>query len=184
MENEKQKETEAHTEKEKQTDKQESAQKTKKRTTAVKNEIKKLKEENTQLKDQLLRKMAEFDNYRKRTEREYLDRVRNAGERLIVELLPVIDDMERSLDHAREGNDLKSLIAGSELIYKKFLAILEKEGLKPLTAVGEEFDPEKHDALLQTESDKHESGTVVDEHLKGYELNGKVIRHAQVIVAR
>lgn len=169
---------------EQQETKQESAAKAKKRTTAVKNEIKRLKEENTQLKDQLLRKMAEFDNYRKRTERDYLERVRNANERLITEVLPVLDDLERAIGHARSTQDLPTLVEGSDLIYKKLLALLEKEGLKPLVAVGEEFDPEKHDALLQTESDVHESGTVVDEHLKGYELNGKVIRHAQVIVAR
>lgn len=162
----------------------ENSSKTKKRTTAVKNEMKKLKDEKAQLTDQLLRKMAEFDNYRKRTEREYFDRVKNANERLIVEILPVLDDLERSIDHARSSQDIEALIAGSELIYKKLLALLEKEGLQPLISVGQEFDPDKHDALLQTEQEDYESGTVVDEHLKGYLLNGKVIRHAQVIVAK
>jgi len=147
-------------------------------------EIKKMKQEKEELHDQLLRKIAEFDNYRKRTEREFLDRVLNANERLITELLPVIDDMERSLDHAKESQDLKSLIEGSELIYKKLLSLLEKEGLESLESTGQEFDPEKHDALMQMESENAESGRVLDEHLRGYTLNGKVIRHAQVIVAK
>ena len=171
-------------ENEKQAEKQETAQKSKKRTTVSKNEFKKLKEENAQLKDQLLRKMAEFDNYRKRNERDYLDRIKNANERLITELLPVVDDLERSIAHAKSGQDLTTLVEGSDLIYKKLLALLEKEGLEPLISVGEEFDPDKHDALLQTENEKYESGVVVDEHSKGYILNGKVIRHAQVIVAK
>ena len=147
-------------------------------------EIKKLQKEKEELQDQLLRKIAEFDNYRKRTEREFLGRVLNANERLITDLLPVIDDMERSLEHAKESQDLKSLIEGSELIYKKLFSLLEKEGLELLESVGQEFDPDKHDALMQVESDKVQSGEVLDEHLKGYTLNGKVIRHAQVIVAK
>ena len=147
-------------------------------------EIKKLRKEKEELHDQLLRKIAEFDNYRKRTERDFLDRVLNANERLITDLLPVIDDMERALAHAKESQDLKALIEGSELIYKKMTSLLEKEGLEPLESTGQDFDPEKHDALMQMESENVESGQVLDEHLKGYTLNGKVIRHAQVIVAK
>jgi molecular chaperone GrpE len=147
-------------------------------------ESKKLKEEKEELHDQLLRKIAEFDNYRKRTEREFLNRVLNANERLIADLLPVIDDMERSLAHAKENQDIKSLVEGSELIYKKLMSILEKEGLKSIESTGQEFDPDKHDALMQMEAENVESGQVLDEHLKGYTLNGKVIRHAQVIVAK
>jgi molecular chaperone GrpE len=147
-------------------------------------EIKSLKEEQAQLKDQLMRKTAEFDNYKKRTEREYYDRIMNANERLISELLPVLDDMERAIDHARHGDDKKSLLEGTELIWKKLLGILEKQGLKYMPAQGEEFDPEKHDALLQLDKKGVESGKIVEEHLKGYTLNDKVIRHSQVIVAK
>ncbi len=131
-----------------------------------------------------MRKIAEFENYRKRNDREYLDRVKNANERLITEILPVLDDLDRSIEHAKASQDLAALVEGSELIYKKLVFLMEKEGLKPLVSVGEEFDPEKHDALLQTENKEYDSGTVVEEHLKGYTLNGKVIRHAQVIVAK
>lgn len=147
-------------------------------------EIKKLKEEREQLQDQLLRKIAEFDNYKKRTERNYYDRILNANEKLITELLPVIDDMERAIDHGEESNDIKSMLEGAGLILKKMLDVFEKQGLKALQCIGEEFDPEQHDALLQMEKQDVESGKIVEEHLKGYTLNGKVIRHSQVIVAK
>jgi molecular chaperone GrpE len=147
-------------------------------------EIKKLKEEKEQLKDQLLRKVAEFDNYKKRTERDFFDRVQNANERLITELLPVLDDMERALDHAEKSKEVDSLLEGTNLIQKKLKDLLEKQGLEILSAKGEEFDPDKHDALMQLEKENVESGTIIEEHLKGYTLNGKVIRHSQVIVAK
>ncbi len=147
-------------------------------------DLKKIKEENAQLKDQLLRKAAEFDNYRKRTEREFLSRIQNANERLITELLPVLDDFDRSLAHADDAENNEVLIEGFELIFKKMHAILEKEGLEPIEAIGHEFDPDKHDALMQIESEDKESGTILEEHLKGYNLNDKVIRHSQVLVAK
>ena len=147
-------------------------------------EIKKLKQENENLKDQFLRKVAEFDNYKKRTEREAIMWIQNANEQLIMRLLPIIDDMERSLSHGKQDNNSESIIEGAELIYKKLIDILDKEGLKPMNSLGEDFNPEKHDALLQIEKAKTESGKIVEEHLKGYYLNDKVIRHAQVIVAK
>ena len=156
----------------------------KKRTSKQINDLKKIKELNTQLKDQLLRKVAEYDNYRKRTEREFLNRIQNANERLITDLLPVLDDFERSLSHAREVENTDLLIEGFELIYKKLSSIMEKEGLESMDAIGQEFDPDKHDALMQMESDSHDSGTILEEHLKGYNLNHKVIRHSQVLVAK
>ena len=147
-------------------------------------EIIKLKEEKEQLQDQLLRKIAEFDNYKKRTNREFFDRVQNANEKLITELLPVLDDMERALDHAKQSKEIDSLLEGTELIQKKMIGILEKQGLEPLLAEGEEFNPDNHDALMQIENENVESGKIIEEHLKGYILNGKVVRHSQVIVAK
>ena len=147
-------------------------------------EIKKLKEKNEQLHDQLLRKVAEFDNYKKRTERDFFDRVQNANEKLITELLPVLDDMERALDHVEKSQEINSLLEGTGLIQKKLKDVLEKQGLAILSAEGEDFDPEKHDALMQIEKENTENGTIIEEHLKGYTLNGKVIRHTQVIVAK
>ncbi len=147
--------------------------------------IKQLEEENKALKDQNLRRIAEFENLKRRKEKEFLDILQNANEELILELLPVIDDFERFLAHANDENqNVDSLKQGVELIYKKMMKILEKQGLKPIESVGHEFDAEKHQALMQVDSDKYESGYIVDEHLKGYTLNGKVIRHAQVLVAK
>jgi molecular chaperone GrpE len=146
--------------------------------------LKKLVKENKALKEQLLRKLAEFDNYKKRTEREILQLIQNASETLIIVLLPVLDDMERFLQHVKEQKNKESIIEGSQLIFKKFIDVLEKEGLQPMKSVGEMFDPELHDALMQMEKKKVKSGTILNEYLKGYLLNGKVIRHAQVIVSK
>ncbi len=147
--------------------------------------IHKLEQEKEQLRDQALRKMAEFDNYKRRTEKEFLSILQNASESLIVELLPVLDDFERFLDHAKkESENNQSMLEGVELIYKKLSTILEKQGLKKMETIGQEFDPEKHQALMQVESEEHESGHIVEEHLKGYTLNDKVIRHSQVLVAK
>jgi molecular chaperone GrpE len=126
-------------------------------------EIKNLKKEKEQLQDQLLRKIAEFDNYKKRTEREFFG---------------------RALDHAKQSKEINSLLEGTGLIQKKMSGILEKQGLETLPAEGEDFDPEKHDALMQIENEDVESGMIIEAHLKGYTLNGKVIRHSQVIVAK
>jgi molecular chaperone GrpE len=147
-------------------------------------EIKKLREDNEQLQDKLLRKIAEFDNYKKRNERDFFDRIQNANENLIIQLLPVLDDLERCLIHTTTVQMEDPLYTAVDLIYKKLIALLEKTGLKSFTSVGDEFDPEKHEALLQQESEQHTSGQIIEEHVKGYILNGKVIRHAQVIVAK
>ena len=155
-----------------------------KTTMSADTRVKKLVKENQALKEQLLRKAAEFDNYKKRTERESIQLVENATEKLIISLLPIIDDMERFLQHVKGDKKVAAISEGSQLIFKKFMDILEKEGLRPMEAVGEPFDPGFHDALMQMEKKKVKSGTVVEEYSKGYLLNGKVIRHAQVIVAK
>lgn len=150
----------------------------------LKDKIGELEVQVKQLNDQYLRKMAEFENYKRRTEKEFLAHLEFANEGLITELLPALDDFERSLEHADKAEDNKSLKEGVELIYKKLVSTLEKKGLKVMESVGEEFDADKHQALMQVDSDKHKSGYVVDEHLKGYLINDKVIRHAQVLVAK
>jgi molecular chaperone GrpE len=137
-----------------------------------------------QLKDQNLRKIAEFENYKRRTEKEFLAHLEFANEGLITEILPALDDFERFLEHAEDSEETKSLKDGMELIYKKLFSVLEKKGLKAMEVIGEEFDSDKHDALMQVDSDKVESGHIVDQHLKGYLINEKVIRHAQVLVAK
>jgi molecular chaperone GrpE len=108
----------------------------------------------------------------------------NANERLISELLPVLDDMERIIDHSKSSKETTSLLKGAELIEKKMINILEKQGLEKMESLNQEFDPDKHDALMQVDKEGVDSGTIVEEHLKGYKLNDKVIRHAQVIVSK
>ncbi len=147
-------------------------------------ELEQTRKERDELKDLLLRKAAEFDNFKRRTENEYVQLIANANADLIKDLLPVVDDLERSLAAAREKEDFAGLLSGVELIYKSFSKVLEERGVKPIPAVGEEFDPEKHDALMQLESKEHAPGIVVDEHRKGYELNGRVLRHSQVLVSK
>lgn len=149
-----------------------------------KDEIYHLKTRNEELNDKFTRLAAEFDNYKKRTDKEYIYLIQNANERLVIELLPVVDDLERSLSHLNEKSDFKSMLDGFQLIYKNLTTLLEKQGLKPMLSKGEEFDPEKHDALMQVENKKIKSNRIVDEHLKGYLFKDKVIRHAQVIVSK
>lgn len=171
--------------------KQKEKNNTKSRTRKEEKELKKLKDElievkkqKDELNDKYTRLVAEFDNYKKRTDKEYLSLILNANEKLITDLLPVIDDLERSLSHLNEENDFETMLKGFELIHKNLSTLLEKQGLKPMESIGEEFDPEKHDALMQVDNDDVESNKIVDEHLKGYIFNEKVIRHAQVIVSK
>lgn len=146
--------------------------------------VKKLEDENKQLKDQSLRRIAELENYKRRTEKEFLAHLEYANEGLISDLLPALDDFERSLEHSGKTDNNDSLKEGVVLIYKKLISTLEKKGLKKMESVGQEFDPEKHQALMNVESDKYESGYIIEEHLKGYTLNDKVIRHSQVMVTK
>lgn len=137
-----------------------------------------------QYKDQLLRKAADFENYKKRIENDSAAIVKYANEDLIEKLLPVLDDFERSFDALKNLNsESESFLKGVELIYQKFKRVLEIQGVKPLEAVGKQFDTELHDALLQMPSTDHPPHTVMQEVEKGYLLNDRVIRHAKVIVS-
>ncbi len=140
--------------------------------------------ERDELKDLALRKAAEFDNYKRRNEGEQIQLIANANADLITEMLPVVDDLQRSIHAAQEKDDFKGLLNGVELITKNFHKILVKRGVESIKSIGEEFNPEHHEALMQIESDKHASGIVVNEHLKGYTMNGKVLRHSQVLVSK
>lgn len=148
----------------------------------MKKEIKENKEEVARLKDQLLRKMAEFDNYRKRTEREFSDLIVNANTSFVKELLPIVDDLSRSIESAETVQDIDDYNAGIRMIYEKFMKILEARGVRPFDAVGENFDTEKHEAIMQIEKQDQPSNAVVEEYEKGYIMNDRVIRHAKVIV--
>ncbi len=134
-------------------------------------------------KDLLLRKAAEFENYKKRVENDSALIVRYANEDLITEILPILDDFERSLKLTKDQKDFETFYKGVELIYQKLLKILEFQGVKPLETVGKEFNVEYHDAVLQIPKADVPPHTVIEEVEKGYTLHDKVIRHAKVIVS-
>jgi molecular chaperone GrpE len=136
-----------------------------------------------QLKDQLHRKAAEFDNYKRRTENDFLSFTKYASENVIVQLLPVLDDFHRSLKTGKAAAGDDSFYKGIEMISAKFLKLLQAQGLKPLDCVGKEFSVDFHDALLSVPRSDVPPHTVIEEVEKGYQLHEKVIRHAKVIVA-
>jgi molecular chaperone GrpE len=134
--------------------------------------------------DRLLRLAAEYDNYRKRTAKEFEYLCQNANENLITKLLDTLDNLERALDSAKNSNDFESFHKGVELIYSHLKELLEKEGLKEIEAVCQPFDPNYHEAVTQCESDQHEEGIVADQMCKGYMLNEKLLRPSKVVVSK
>lgn len=140
-------------------------------------------EEIANLKDQLLRKIAEFDNYRKRTIKEKTELILNGGEKTVVAILPVLDDMERALANMEKAEDVAAVVEGVKLIHKKFIDILGKQGVKAIDTKDATFDVDLHEAIAQLPAPTDEmKGKVMDCTLTGYKLNDKVIRHAQVVV--
>ena len=140
------------------------------------------------MEDRLLRLAAEFDNYKKRTARQFADIVRNANEELIQDLLGVIDDFERALQTVAEGTkqeqqaNCETVLSGLKLIYDKLMSALKGRGVERFDALDQPFDPQYHDAVMQMPSEKEE-GTVIGVISPGYLLYDKVIRHAKVVVA-
>lgn len=134
-------------------------------------------------KDQLLRKAAEFENYKRRSDADVANLIKNANEGLILALLPILNDFVRSLKAGAENKDYDAFYKGVELIHTKFSRILESQGLVPFESVGKPFDVEYHDALLQIPKEDVPPHTVIEEVERGYLLNDKVLRHAKVIVS-
>jgi molecular chaperone GrpE len=132
--------------------------------------------------ERLLRTAAEFDNFRKRMQKEKDDLRKFAVESLLKDFLPVADNLERALDHAEE-HDLRQVIEGVRLVQKMLGDALGKHGIVAFSAVGQQFDPNLHEALMQQESDKP-AGTVVSEMARGYKLHERLVRPAAVVVAR
>ena len=134
------------------------------------------------MKDKLTRQMAEFDNFRKRTEREK-DSMFDSGAASVVEkILPVIDNFERALEMTNEKTD-DAFAEGMKKIYKQFGDILEKMEVKPIEAVGKTFDPELHNAVMHIDDDNYGENEIVEDLQKGYTFHGTVIRHSMVKVA-
>ncbi|MFA6469291.1 MAG: nucleotide exchange factor GrpE [Bacteroidota bacterium] len=135
------------------------------------------------LKDQLLRKAAEFENYKRRTELNSLNVAKYASENVILSLLPIIDDLSRSLKSAKEKSEEDPFLKGIELIFNKVNKILESQGVKVIESVGKEFNVDFHDVMMQIPRADVAPHTIIEEIEKGYLLYDKVIRHAKVVVA-
>ncbi|HEX7356935.1 MAG TPA: nucleotide exchange factor GrpE [Ignavibacteriaceae bacterium] len=142
-----------------------------------------LQQEINQYKELALRKAAEFENYKRRTENDQLNLLKYAAESLIIKLLPTIDDLERSLSHMNEETDVQKIKEGVQLIYNKFLKTLDDQGVKKIESIGKPFDVEFHEALMQRADDSVPPHTVIDELETGYMYKDRVIRHAKVIVS-
>lgn len=134
--------------------------------------------------ERFLRQTAELENFKKRTARERSDTIRYANESFVRDLLPVVDNLERALEHARGGGNGKPLLDGIEMVLKSFQDVLSRHGVTTISAKGRAFDPEKHEAIAQIETDQVDPNTVVEEHHKGYYLQDRLLRPALVSVAK
>ena len=135
--------------------------------------------------DKFIRLQAEFDNYRKRTMKEKAELIKNGGEKTISAILPILDDLERALNISETSDDVKALREGIELIYNKFLKVLNQEGLQKIETDGKDFDTDYHEAIaLVPAPSEEQKGKILDCVQTGYKLNDKVIRHAKVVVAQ
>lgn len=149
-------------------------------------ELEELKTELEAAKEKTLRLHADFDNYRKRVQKEKEDWFNYAALGLIEKLLPVVDNLERALDAInREDEETKNLFSGVALIYRQFMEILEKEGLNHIKALGEVFDPQFHEAITQEPAEEgQEDNQITEEFLKGYCFRDRVVRPTMVKVAK
>ncbi len=125
---------------------------------------------------------ADFENYKRRTRQELADRTQYANEELLRKLLPILDNLRRALDHAPEGID-RNWFDGLRMVVRQFEDTLQAQGVSPISAVGEKFDPSQHEAIAREETDEHEEGTIVEEMQPGYRLHERVLRPTLVKVA-
>ncbi|MBU1274518.1 MAG: nucleotide exchange factor GrpE [Proteobacteria bacterium] len=138
-----------------------------------------------ELKERALRQAAELDNFKKRTEREKADFFKRANEGLVKDLLPVLDNLERGLASAQENPQSdQSLVQGLEMVHAELLKTLARYGLEPVESLGQTFDPERHEAMMQQEDPEQEENTVLAEAQKGYMFEGRLLRPAMVVVSR
>lgn len=147
-------------------------------------EEERLTEQVAKLEDQLLRAAAEFDNYKKRTARRFEQIVQSGLDQILLELLAVIDNFERALAPNGEQEDPNAHREGMSLIYEQLKTLLGKYDLTPIEAVGKPFDPNLHEAMMQTDSDEYPEGTVAIEIAKGYRQGDRVLRHSKVGVSK
>ncbi len=136
-----------------------------------------------ELNNSYLRLHAEFDNFRKRTLKEKADLIRNGGERVLIDIIGLVDDFERALTALHAAEDKDAMLEGMDLIYGKFISFLSQHGVKEIEAIGRPFDADHFEAVTTIPvQDEEQKGKVIDCQQKGYELNGKIIRFPKVIV--
>lgn len=149
----------------------------------LESELDRTRAEAAELRDRALRAQADFDNFRKRVTREREEERRRAGERLVSEMLPAIDNLERAIGHTQGGGDPEHLLGAVEAVYTQLLGVLSKEGVEVIDPQGEAFDPNTQQAVSQIADDSVPEGTVIDVFQKGYSLGERVIRSAMVVVS-
>ena len=137
-----------------------------------------------ELQERMLRQAAELENYKKRTEREKSEFFKRANEGLVKDLLPVLDNLERALESAAESPQADNLVQGVEMIHSELLKTLERHGLEPMEALGQPFDPELHEAMMQQENPELDDNTVTAQAQKGYLFQGRLLRPAMVVVSK
>jgi molecular chaperone GrpE len=150
---------------------------------AMQDELDRLRNDAEESHDRYMRMMADFDNFRKRQRDETSRQIGCAREELILKLLPIIENFRRATESAEAGHSYEALVEGVSLTLRQLTEMLEKEGVEPIDAVGEEFNPELHEAVMRCEPDECPENTVVEVFENGYTLNGKLLRPAKVRVA-
>ena len=152
---------------------------------AEESELEKLKTELGEEKDKYLRKVAEFDNFKRRNARERLELMQTAGKEIITDLLNVLDDCDRAQKQFETSDDLAAVKEGVLLVFNKLRTALQAKGVKAMETLQQEFNPDLHDAITEIPAPSEElKGKIVDEVTKGYYLNDKIIRHAKVVVGK
>lgn len=150
----------------------------------IKKKLEEYENEIASLKDSLLRKAAEFENYKRRNENDQMNIIKYAAESFILNILPVYDDLERSLKHIDDENNIKPIKHGLKLVFDKFYKILDDHGVKKIESKGKPFDFNYHEALMQREEEGVPPHTVIEEIEPGYMYKDKVLRHSKVIVSQ
>ena len=141
------------------------------------------KEKIAELEDRVMRQMAEFENFRRRTDKEKQAMFETGARSVIEKILPVVDNFERGFATVDPADEQDAFVGGMRMVYKQMMTELENIGVKPIEAVGKEFDPNFHNAVMQVASEEYESGIVAQEFIKGYTYRDTVVRHSMVAVA-
>ncbi len=155
--------------------------KTKEEKAAAK-ELEELRQENAELLEKLQRVSADYANFQKRAPKQVAEAVAFEKERIVKSVLPAMDNFEHTLSHAESAENVEAIAEGVKIIYDQMLDVLKSHDVEQIKSLGEKFDPSMHQAMMQTQDEEHQDGIVLEEYQKGYKLNDRVIRPAQVVV--